>query len=331
MYDALIVVSFGGPEGPDDIEPFLDRVLRGRPVPERRRRDVVEHYRKVGGVSPLNEANRRLVAAVRDLLRREGPDLPVYWGNRNWHPLLPETLRRMRDDGIGRALAFVTSAFSSWSGCRQYLEDIEGARAQVSGAPVVDKLRVFFDHPGFIEPWAHRVRMAMAGLPADQRQDAIVLYTAHSLPLSMARGCDYEAQLRAAARLVAQRAGVSDYTLAYQSRSGRPDTPWLGPDVLEQLEALARAGVRDVVVVPIGFVADHMEVCYDLDVEAAERAAALGIDYTRVETVGTAAGFVAMVRELMLERLDPGRERRALSALGIRPDCCPADCCPRGA
>src|SRR3712207_4003757 len=245
-FDALLVVSFGGPEGMGEVMPFLENVLRGRNVPPERMQEVAHHYELFGGVSPINEQNRRLIAAVERELSEQGPRLPVYWGNRNWHPLLADTLRRMRDDGVRRALAFVTSAYSSYSGCRQYREDIERARAEAGeGAPQVDKLRAFFNHPGFVGPNAENVRAALAEIPAERRERAEIAFTAHSIPSAMAAGCDYESQLRETCRLVADGAGHGDWRLAFQSRSGPPAQPWLGPDICDHLRALRREGARD--------------------------------------------------------------------------------------
>src|SRR5215207_7696565 len=242
-YDALLVVSFGGPEGMDDVMPFLANVLRGRNVPESRMREVAHHYELFGGVSPINGQNRRLISALERELEREGPRLPVYWGNRNWHPLLADTLRRMRDDGVKNALAFVTSAYSSYSGCRQYREDVERAREAVGeGAPVVEKLRAFFNHPGFVGPNAGNLGAALEQIPAGRRAGAAVAFTAHSIPSAMAAGCDYERQLLETCRLVADAAGAGRWRLVFQSRSGPPTQPWLEPDILDHLRELKGAG-----------------------------------------------------------------------------------------
>jgi protoporphyrin/coproporphyrin ferrochelatase len=326
-YDALLVVSFGGPEGPEDVMPFLDNVLRGRPVSDERKREVAGHYLRFGGRSPINDQCRALVAAIEGELRAHGPRLPVYWGNRNWHPLLADTLRQMADDGVKHALAFMTSAFSSYSGCRQYRENVQSARAEVGArAPEVSKLRVFFNHPGFVEPMARSVREALAQIPAERRDKAPLVFTAHSIPLAMARGCDYEAQLREASRLIAAAAGRREFRLAFQSRSGNPSQPWLEPDILEELRAIRAEGMEDVVVAPVGFISDHMEVVYDLDTEAAAKARDLSLGMVRAATVGTAPEFVAMIRELVLERVE-GAPRRALGSLGPRADACADDCC----
>jgi ferrochelatase len=331
-YDALLLVSFGGPEGMDEVLPFLSNVLRGRNVPESRMREVAHHYELFGGVSPINGQNRRLIAAVERELEERGPRLPVYWGNRNWHPLLADTLRRMRDDGIRNALAFVTSAYSSYSGCRQYREDIERAREAVGeGAPRVEKLRAFFNHPGFVGPNAENLRAALAEIPAERRAGARVAFTAHSVPSAMAAGCDYQQQLLETCRLVAYAAGHANWRLVFQSRSGPPTQPWLEPDICDHLRELKDGGARDVVVAPVGFISDHMEVLYDLDTEARQLAAELGLNFIRAATVGTHPEFVGMIRELILERLDDAAPRRALGHFPPRPDSCATDCCLPGA
>ena len=356
-YDALLIASFGGPEGPADVMPFLENVLRGRNVPRERMLAVARHYELFGGVSPLNAQNRALVAAVEAELAVRGPHLPVYWGNRNWHPLLADTLRQMRDDGIRRALAFVTSAYSSYSGCRQYREDVGRAQAEVGpGAPAVDKLRAFYNHPGFIGSNAARVRAALDQVPAPRRSAARLVFTAHSIPLAMAAGCAYEAQLREACRLVAAEVGFPDsgWALAFQSRSGPPTQAWLGPDILDCLAGLAdrsdapnspdpsgspdppdspdspdqaTRNVTDVVLSPIGFTSDHMEIVYDLDTEARAAAAELGLNLVRAGTAGTHPQFIAMIRQLIEERLVEDPVRLALGSQGPGHDVCPVDCC----
>ena len=323
-YDALLVLSFGGPEGPDDVMPFLENVTRGRDVPRERLLEVAEHYLALGGVSPINGQVRALIAALERELRAHGSALPIYWGNRNWHPLLPATVARMKSDGVQRALALVTSAWGSYSACRQYLEDIAKARAAVGeGAPIIDKIRPYFDAPGFLEAQADRVREVLG-----DRAGARLVFTAHSIPLSMARTSAYEAQLREAARIVAELAGGGDdWDLVYQSRSGPPQVPWLEPDVGDHLLALHAQGVREAVLVPIGFTSDHVEVVYDLDVQARAQVAHLE-DFVvkRAATVGTDPGFVAMLRDLVVERLE-GPELPSHGALATH-DRCPAGCCP---
>ena len=329
-YDALLVLSFGGPESPDEIMPFLENVVRGRNVPRQRLLEVAAHYHHCGGRSPINEQNRALAAALQRALAERQLHLPIYLANRNWKPLLPDVVRQMQADGIRHALAFVTSAYSSWSGCRQYLENIEQARAQAGpAAPRIDKLRAFFNHPLFIESAADRLHETLARVPPERRATVPLVFTAHSLPVSMASACSYEAQLREACRLVAGSAGRDAFVLAWQSRSGPPTQAWLEPDILDVVEQLAARGATDVVVVPIGFLSDHIEVLYDLDHEAAQRAAALGLSLHRAGTVGTHPAFVQMICELVEERL--GRApRRALGNMGPWHDDCPADCCPLG-
>lgn len=327
-YDALLVVSFGGPEKPEDVMPFLENVLRGRNVPRERMLEVAGHYYQFGGVSPINEQNRALVRALESRLAGEGPALPVYWGNRNWHPLLPDALRRMAADGVRRALAFVTSAYSSYSGCRQYLEDIARAQHEVGPvAPAVDKLRVFYNHPGFIEPMTERVQAALDQAPAERRAAAALVYTAHSIPVSMAPSCRYEAQLREAAQLVSAALGRSDFRLVYQSRSGPSGQPWLEPDICDYLRQLD-GKPRDVVIVPIGFISDHLEVRFDLDIAARRVCEELGVNMIRAATVGDHPKFIGMIRELILERMAERPLRRALGGDGPSHDVCPADCCP---
>ncbi|WP_419927563.1 ferrochelatase [Candidatus Poriferisocius sp.] len=308
--EAILIVSFGGPEGPDDVMPFLRTVTRGRDIGDERLTAVAEHYHLFGGVSPINQCNRDLVAALAAELGARGVDLPVYWGNRNWTPMLADTMAQMRDDGVSSAVGFATSAFGSYSGCRQYAEDIEQARASVGpDAPLVYKVPPFWDQDGFLSAMADNLAAARRAEPS-----APVVFTAHSIPESMAATAPYEAQLNEASRRVAERAGASEWSLAYQSRSGSPQIPWLEPDIGDELDRLADAGADAVVVVPIGFVADHMEVVYDLDTEARQRADKLGLRLTRVPTVGTHPAFVKMIADVVL-------------APQQAP--CPVDCCLR--
>jgi len=256
--------------------------------------------------------------------------LPIYWGNRNWHPYLADTLRQMRDDGIQHALAFFTSAYSSYSGCRQYREDIQRAQAEVgAGAPEVSKLRVFYNHPGFIAANVERVCAAFEQIPANRREDTKLIFTAHSIPLSMAEHSDYVAQLEETSRLVAEGAGHADWQLAYQSRSGSPRQPWLEPDINATLCDLHASGTRDVVVMPVGFISDHMEVLYDLDTEARQLCDEIGLNMIRAGTTGAHPAFIAMIRELIIERM-VGGERRAVGAFAASRDVCPVDCCLMG-
>jgi ferrochelatase len=327
-YDALIVIGFGGPEKREEVIPFLENVLRGRNVPRERMLAVAEHYYHFGGRSPINDQNRKLIAAVQELFDREGPRLPVYWGNRNWHPLLPDTVAAMQHAGVKRALGFVTSVFSSYSGCRQYLDALDRARATVGpAAPEIHKLRICYNHPGFIEAMADRLEQALAQVPEEERATVPILYSAHSIPESMARNCSYEAELQEACALISQAVGRDRYQLVYQSRSGPPDQPWLEPDIgdaLRRLKGIATA----VIVVPVGFVSDHMEVLYDLDTEAIAIAQESGIRLVRAKTAGSHPKFVRMIRDLVMERLELGRERSALGTIGARPDFCPPGCCP---
>jgi ferrochelatase len=330
--DALLVVSFGGPEAMDDVLPFLENVLRGRNVPRQRMLAVAKHYEMFDGVSPINEQNWKLIAALGEELDENGPKLPIYFGNRNWHPLLADTLAQMKADGIVRALAFVTSAYSSYSSCRQYLENIAEAQGVVgSGAPQVEKIRAFYNHPLFIEANVANIRAALDRVPESDRKATRLVFTAHSIPMTMAEKCDYDAQLQETANLIAERIDDSQppiqFKLVYQSRSGSPTQPWLGPDVLDYLREIKEDGVSDVVIAPIGFISDHMEVIYDLDTEARQLCESIGLNMVRAATVGTHPLFIQMIRELILERLEPERERRFLGTQGPRPDVCSPDCC----
>jgi protoporphyrin/coproporphyrin ferrochelatase len=309
-------------------------VTAGRNVPDERLAQVAEHYYAVGGVSPINQQCRDLLAATEKDFQSAGISLPVYWGNRNWQPYLTETVARMAADGVRRALAFVTSAYSSYSSCRQYLEDIERARAATGpGAPRIDKVRQFFNHPGFIGPHAAAIAEAASTLPAG---DWDLVFTAHSIPAGMSAvsgpdGGSYPAQLGEAARLVAAELGYQrPWRLAYSSRSGPPSQPWLEPDINDCLADLAAAGSTAVVVSPVGFVSDHMEVKFDLDVEAAETAARHGLAFARAAAPGTDPRFVSMISDLVRERLT-GAAPRWLGSLGPGHDVCPAGCCGRGA
>jgi ferrochelatase len=328
-YDAILIVGFGGPEAREDVVPFLQNVLRGKPVPHERLLEVAEHYYHFGGASPINAQTRTLIDALRDELSSAGIDLPVYWGNRNWHPLLPNTVREMANDGVRRALAWVMSAYSSYSGCRQYLENIESARVAVgSDAPDIDKMRVFYNHPGFIEATTERIGQALAEIPAERISETPILYTAHSIPLAMAQSCAYERQLQETIQLASGRLGHERYWLAYQSRSGPPSQTWLEPDVCDVIESLSEDNPPDdVVIAPIGFLSDHLEVLYDLDVEAKQVCDELGINMVRAATVGTHPRFVRMIRELIVERITPNSDRPAWGNLGPSPDVCPPDCC----
>ena len=329
MYDAILVVSFGGPEQPEDVVPFLENVTRGRNIPRERLLEVAEHYYHFGGRSPINDQCRELMAALRTELDAHSIHLPIYWGNRNWHPFLADTLRKMLEDGISHALAFVTSAYSSYSGCRQYRENIAAAQTEVgAGAPKIDKLRVFYNHPGFIRSSADCMREALAQFSDEEQRSVRLVVTAHSIPCSMAETSDYQKQLRETARLIAEQTGLNEWELVFQSRSGPPAQPWLEPDILDRLRALHQTGVRNVLVAPLGFISDHLEVLYDLDTEARELAAQLGMKLVRAATVGTHPAFIAAVRQLIAERVNANEPKLAIGAFGPNHDVCPVDCCP---
>jgi ferrochelatase len=343
-YDALLLLSFGGPERPEDVVPFLENVTRGRGIPRERLEEVGQHYFLFGGRSPINDQNREFLAALRADFEAQGLDLPVYWGNRNWEPYLADTLAQMTADGVRRALVFTTSAYSSYSSCRQYRENLYDAVGQVPGAPALDKLRHYFNHPGFVEPVVDGVLAALAQLPADVRDDARLVFVTHSIPEAMNDasgppadgGGAYLAQHHdvsaAVAARVAAEAGVEHgHDLVFCSRSGAPHIPWLEPDVNDHLEVLAGEGVRAVVLCPVGFVSDHMEVIYDLDTEALATAEKLGIAAIRSATAGVDPRFVAAVRQLVLERAAAERgetpDRPSVGSCGALWDRCPAGCC----
>ena len=330
-YQALLLISFGAPERSDEVMPFLHRVTAGRGVPEGRIAEVAEHYYAAGGASPLNARCRELMEALRGDLARLG--LALYWGNRNWHPLLDDTLAQMRDDGVERALAFVTSAYGGYSSCRQYLDDLGTARRRVGeNAPIVDKLRLYYNHPGWVEPWAANLDRALKTAAADappRSGDGIadVIFTAHSVPSRLAATSPYVEHITEASRLVAEVAGVGSWQLAWQSRSGPPGSPWLEPDVRE---VIAVSPASTVVLVPIGFVCDNMEIIHDLDVEAAAVAKEKGANLVRVTTVSNSPAFVKMVLELVQERLGGDAPRRSMGRDGPWPDACPEGHCPAG-
>jgi protoporphyrin/coproporphyrin ferrochelatase len=342
-YDALLLVSFGGPERPEDVVPFLENVTRGRGIPRERLEEVGEHYLLFGGRSPINDLNRTLLDAIRADLAEHGIDLPVYWGKRNWDPFLIETLAAMEADGVSRAACFATSAYSSYSSCRQYREDLAAAARGLIGPDriLLDKIRLYFNHPGFLEPVVDAVVEATSS-STGARPDARLVFVTHSIPETMNAGSGplggaYLAQHLDAAAYVARR--VAEVTgrehahdLVFCSRSGPPQVPWLEPDVNDHLEKLAGDGVGTVVLIPIGFVSDHMEVVYDLDTEALATAGRLGLDAVRVSTSGSDRRFVAMVRELLVERAAVERgdpvERVAVGGWPACWDRCATDCCP---
>jgi protoporphyrin/coproporphyrin ferrochelatase len=330
-YDAILIISFGGPEGMDDVMPFLQNVAGGRQIPPERLKQVACHYEVVGGVSPINKELRAMIAALKSKLREQGPQLPVYWGNRNWHPFLRDTLAEMKQNGVRKALAFVTSAYSSYSGCRQYLEDIATALSLIGeAAPQVDKIRPFYNHPLFVETNANNLQAAVSKIPLSGRDSLQVAFSAHSIPVSMAGCCRYVAQLEEICALVAAKAGINDWQLVFQSRSGPPAVAWLEPDILDHIRRLASRSVRELLIHPIGFLHDHMEVVYDLDHEAKALGREIGINMHRVATAGCADGFIEMIRQLILERVEGRTQRPFLGELGALPDNCAADCCRSG-
>jgi ferrochelatase len=340
-YDALLLVSFGGPEKPDDVLPFLRNVTAGKDIPEARLEEVGEPYFQRGGRSPINEQNRDLIDAIESDLTANGVSIPVYWGNRNWEPYLRDTLEQMKADGITRAAAILTSAYSSYSGCRQYRENLADAVAEVPGAPRIDRLRHYFNHPGFIEPMVDATLAALADLPEDARRGGHIAFVTHSIPVSMndtsgPRGGAYVMQHSVLAAEIIERVREETghryaYDLVFCSRSGPPQVPWLEPDVNDHLRSLKDRGVPGAIVVPIGFVSDHMEVIFDLDTEARETAEEIGLPFSRAATAGLDPRFVAMVRDLLLERsaVERGESPRR-AAEGSDPvwDVCPAGCCP---
>ena len=329
--EALLVLGFGGPEGHDDVMPFLLNVTRGRGIPPERLEEVAEHYHHFGGVSPINEQNKALIGALETELRSVGVDMPVYWGNRNWAPYVEDAWRQMAEDGIEHAYVLATSAYASFSGCRQYHEDVARARVALESdptapaGPTAEKLPHYFDASGFVQANADALAAAITSLPAELRDGARLVATAHSIPNAMAavagpQGGAYEAELMAAAQAVVDAAAPGrSFDLVWQSRSGPPSVPWLEPDVNDHLRALAESGEKAVVVFPVGFISDHLEVIWDLDNEAEETAGELGLAFARAATAGTHPAFVTSLRELLEERRAGGEPR-----LGTN---CPAYCC----
>ena len=309
-FDAVLLLSFGGPEGPDQVRPFLENVTRGRGVPPARLDAVAEHYLHFGGVSPINGINRALIEQIRAELAARNRSLPVYFGNRNWMPYVEDAVAAMRADGVARAAVFATSAWGGYSSCAQYQEDIARARSAVGdGAPELEKVRQYFDHPLFVEMFAAAIGSAAASLPAALRADARLVFTAHSIPVASDSRCGpslYSRQVAYACRLVAGAAGVADYDQVWQSRSGPPTVAWLEPDVGDHLASLAAAGTRAVIVCPIGFVADHIEVVWDLDDELRRQAERTGMAYARAATPNADRRFARLAVDLV-EELEAGR------------------------
>ena len=333
-FDAVLLVSFGGPESPDEVWPFLERVSAGRGIPPARLAEVAKRYETVGGISPLNRRIRYLAANLSEELARHGIDLPVYWGNRNSMPLLTNAVSAMAAAGHQRVLAWLTSPYSSYSSCRQYGEDLEAAQ-EVLGikAPRIEWIRRHHDHPGLIEPAADRLTEALGRLPIARRRNVVLAFSAHSIPTTMAAGCRYEAEVTEVAQLVAKRVdpdGNYRREVVWQSRSGPPGVTWLEPDVVDRIRTLASEGVDAVAMSPIGFPVENFEITWDLDVEAAQAAKESDMAFVRAWTVDDDPRFVTMIASLVAERTRPATgTRAALGALGIAPDTCPADCCPR--
>jgi len=345
-YDALLLVSFGGPERPEDVVPFLENVTRGRGIPGERLEEVGQHYFQFGGRSPINDQNREFLQALREDLAGAGIDVPVYWGNRSWDPFLEDTVRQMKADGVTRAACFLTSAYSSYSSCRQYRENLydatEAVAAEGPGVPQLDRLRAYFNHPGFVEPLVDATLAALAELDDEVRDDAHLSFVTHSLPNTMNEGSGphgnaYVTQHRSVMEEIIERVRQETgrrhlHALVYCSRSGAPHVPWLEPDINDHLASLSEKGVPAVIAIPIGFVSDHMEVVYDLDTEAAATAAELDLQFVRAATAGIDPRFVAMVRDLLLERAaaERGEEvaRAFVGTLGACADLCAVGCCP---
>lgn len=327
---AFLLLSFGGPESRDDVLPFLENVTRGRNVPRERLEVVAEHYYQFDGVSPINQQCRDLLAKLEPAMRQRGIDIPLYWGNRNWHPMLEDTMAQMADDGINQVYAFATSAYSSYSGCRQYREDIARAQSHVGDrAPQVTKLRQFYDHPGFISPIATKTNAAVQKMREKTGEDARIVFTAHSIPSVMGETSRYSEQLAIASQLVIDRIDRPfAWDLVFQSRSGPPSQPWLEPDIVDHIEKLHTEGVKGVVVVPIGFVSDHLEVLFDLDIEAANKAESLDMEFIRVPSVGTADEFVTGICGLLEEQLFGKPEVHLAPPIAgfvaCSPQCCPS-------
>ncbi|MBP7577750.1 MAG: ferrochelatase [Candidatus Obscuribacter sp.] len=329
-YDAILFLSFGGPEGMADVMPFLENVLRGKNVPEARMKEVAHHYELFGGVSPINAQNRNLIKGLEAELKKRDIALPIYFGNRNWHPMLADTLKEMAGKGVKNVLTFVTSAYSSYSGCRQYLQDIEKALQEAQVDLNIDKLRIFYNHPLFIDANVDCVKEGLAHFTPEQLKSVYIAFTAHSIPTAMASTSDYAGQLQKTCDLVAQAVGLSSYKLVYQSRSGPPTQPWLEPDILDHIKNLKQQGVSNILVHPIGFVSDHMEVIYDLDHEAKQLADELSIDMVRTKSSGNSPKFAELMGALVQERLqsemDASTEKPCAFGTPL-PDVCAPDCC----
>ena len=331
-YDALFLVSFGGPESLDEVKPFLERITEGKNIPANRLEEVTQRYETVGGVSPLNANMRNIKEKLETEIKSRDIDIPIFIGYRNVEPLIIRTVNEMKESGAARCLAWLSSPYSSYSSCRQYTENIENACSQIDNAPQIDQIRRHHDHPGLIEPAADCLRSAIEEIPNALRDETVLLFSAHSLPQSMAETCRYESEINEAASLVANKVDPDKRLrreVVWQSRSGPPHIPWLEPDINDKLDQLASEGVEAVVVSPIGFPIENFEILWDLDFEASNKAASLGMSFSRADSVENDSRFISMIADLLCERIDkPTLSSPALGSLNISPKKCEKDCCP---
>ena len=331
-YDALFLVSFGGPESLDEVKPFLERITEGKNIPANRLEEVTQRYETVGGVSPLNANMRNIKEKLETEIKSRDIDIPIFIGYRNVEPLIIRTVNEMKESGVSRCLAWLSSPYSSYSSCRQYTENIENACSQIDDAPQIDQIRRHHDHPGLIEPAADCLRSAIEEIPNALRDETVLLFSAHSLPQSMAETCRYESEINEAASLVANEVDPDKRLrreVVWQSRSGPPHIPWLEPDINDKLDQLASEGVEAVVVSPIGFPIENFEILWDLDFEASNKAASLGMSFSRADSVENDSRFISMIADLLCERIDkPTLSSSALGSLNISPKKCEKDCCP---
>ena len=331
-YDALFLVSFGGPESLDEVKPFLERITEGKNIPANRLEEVTQRYETVGGVSPLNANMRNIKEKLETEIKSRDIDIPIFIGYRNVEPLIIRTVNEMKESGVSRCLAWLSSPYSSYSSCRQYTENIENACSQIDNAPQIDQIRRHHDHPGLIEPAADCLRSAIEEIPNALRDETVLLFSAHSLPQSMAETCRYESEINEVASLVANKVDPDKHLrreVVWQSRSGPPHIPWLEPDINDKLDQLASEGVKAVVVSPIGFPIENFEILWDLDFEASNKAASLGMSFSRANSVENDSRFISMIADLLCERIDkPTLSSSALGSLNISPKKCEKDCCP---
>ena len=331
-YDALFLVSFGGPESLDEVKPFLERITEGKNIPANRLEEVTQRYETVGGVSPLNANMRNIKEKLETEIKSRDIDIPIFIGYRNVEPLIIRTVNEMKESSVSRCLAWLSSPYSSYSSCRQYTENIENACSQIDNAPQIDQIRRHHDHPGLIEPAADCLRSAIEEIPNALRDETVLLFSAHSLPQSMAETCRYESEINEAASLVANKVDPDKRLrreVVWQSRSGPPHIPWLEPDINDKLDQLASEGVEAVVVSPIGFPIENFEILWDLDFEASNKAASLGMSFSRADSVENDSRFISMIADLLCERIDkPTLSSSALDSLNISPKKCEKDCCP---